>query len=355
MSYYLGFIKSIQSVGVRMSSLSDANLITLLNYVSFQLNRYFAIFIFLFGIVGNILNTLVLSQRPLRSNSCAWLFLVSSIAYFISILAGLTPRFLSTWNADLTSTNQVLCKIRIFIYYDSLTVASWLIMLATVDRWLLSSTNNTRRQRSTLKNAQRATILVIIISSIIETQQIYCFEANLINTPLKCYTKTVMCGIASDICFALITILFPLVLMFIFGIMTILNIRQAQSRVQPIGASINDRSGHNTTTVNSVRQNQRKKTDRQLLLMLSVQVFLILLFTLPLALSKLYTTITRNTYKSALQNSIENFIFNIFILFLNIAAGMPFYIYTLAGGSVFRKALLNLMKRLGQKMMCCRD
>jgi hypothetical protein len=116
--------------------------------------------------------------------------------------------------------------------------------------------------------------------------------------------------------------------------------------------TINGRVDHNTTTVSTGHPNQSRKTDRQLLIMLFIQVLLMLIFTLPLAVSKLYTTITRNTPKSALQNTIENFIFNLFILFLNIASGMPFYIYTLSGGSVFRKALFSVMKTVGRKMMC---
>jgi hypothetical protein len=333
-------------------SSSDANLIVRLNNLSAQLTLYCGIFIIIFGVVGNITNTLVLSQKPLRSNACAWLLLVSSIAYFISILSGITSRVLSTWNADISSTDQVLCKTRIFIFFSSLTAAFWLIMLATVDRWLSSSTNANRRQRSTLKNAQRGMILVIILSALIESQQIFCYEANLTNTPLKCYSKTEMCGIASDICFALITILLPLLLMFMFGLMIISNVRQTQARLQPMGTTIDGHTGHHTTTASTGRQNQQRKTDRQLLIMLSFQVLVMLICTVPFALSKLYTTITRNTPKSALQNTIENFIFNLFLLFVNLASGMPFYIYTLSGGKVFRKALFTLVQTLGRKMMC---
>ncbi|CAF3071886.1 unnamed protein product [Rotaria sp. Silwood2] len=137
-----------------MSLLSDACRIASLNDASTQLNRYFGIFIFLFGIVGNALNTCVLSQRPLRSNPCAWLFLVSSISNSIGILAGLTSRPLSTWSADLTTTNQFLCKLRAFLLYDGINLGSWLIMLATIDRWLSSNINAILRQRSTMKNAQ---------------------------------------------------------------------------------------------------------------------------------------------------------------------------------------------------------
>ncbi|CAF1385750.1 unnamed protein product, partial [Rotaria sp. Silwood1] len=168
-----------------MSSSSDANLIAALNNASTQLNRYFGIFIFLFGIVGNTLNTCVLSQGAIRSNPCAWLFLASSITNGIGILAGLISRPLSTWSADLTNTNQFLCKLRAFLLFNAITIGSWLIMLATVDRWLSSNINVGRRQKSTLKNAQLGTIMIVIGSSIIEAQQFYCFEANLINTPLK--------------------------------------------------------------------------------------------------------------------------------------------------------------------------
>ncbi|CAF4049598.1 unnamed protein product, partial [Rotaria sordida] len=98
-----------------MTSSSNASLIASLNDVSTQFNRYFGIFIFLFGIVGNVLNTCILLQQLLRSNPCAWLFLVLSISNSIGILAGLTSRPLSTWSTDLTTTNQFLCKLRAFL------------------------------------------------------------------------------------------------------------------------------------------------------------------------------------------------------------------------------------------------
>lgn len=335
-----------------MSAPSNNDLINLLNAVSTQITRYGGFAIFLFGIIGNILNILVLSQRSLRSNPCAWLFFVSSVAYLISLFSGVFPRFLSTWDADFTSTNQFFCKLRIFIYFDSLTVAFWLVMLATVDRWLSSSMNAIYRRRSTLRNAQRAVIAILILTSLLQTQQIFCYEANLVNTPLKCYTKTVPCGILSDITFAVITVLIPLLLMFAFGLLIISNIRRTRARLRPMHVTADSSENTNPVTVNIGPTNQQKKTDRQLLMMLFVQVLVILVFTLPFALSKLYTTLTRDTIKSALQRTIENFIFNLFLLSLNVASGMPFYIYTLTGGSVFRKALFNLIQPVARMIPC---
>jgi hypothetical protein len=228
-------------------------------------------------------------------------------------------------------------------------------MLATVDRWLSSSRDVNRRQKSTLKNAQRNAIFIVIIATAVEVQNLYCFEANLINSPIKCYTRTLVCAIVADMSYAFITILFPLLFMIMFGLMTISNIRKAQSRLQPVATPVDDRFGDKSATGSTAQQTQRKKTDRHLLIMLLVQVLIMLLLTLPIAVVKLYTTATRNVVKSPLRNAIENFLFNILLLFLYLACGMPFYIYTLSGGSVFRKALFNLLKTAGRKMICRRD
>ncbi|UJR16851.1 hypothetical protein I4U23_003750 [Adineta vaga] len=325
-------------------SSSDVDLIILLNNLSTQFNRYLSVLIFVFGSIGNLLNILILSQRPLLLNPCLRFFLVSSIAYFISLLSGLISRFLSTWNADLTSTNDFLCKLRAFIFFNSSTIALWLITLATIDRWLSSSINVHRRQKSTLKNAQRGIIGIIILSSIFQIQQFFCFEANLTDGPVKCYVKTVTCSILSDLSFALITILSPLVLMIVFGLMIISNVHHTQARIQPRIMTIdnNDQS--------TEHQCRKRKTDRHLLLMLLVQVLVILICTLPLAVSKIHKTFTRDVPKSSLQNTIENLLLNLFFLLLNVPAGMPFFINILTGGNVFRRALFNLAQQLSQKL-----
>jgi hypothetical protein len=118
-----------------MSS-SDMTTITLLENIVTQLNRYLAIFILLFGVVGNILNILVLSQQTLRANSCTWLFLVSSAANLIALLSAFTSRILSTWSLDLTTIIGWICKLRAFILFNSRTIAFWLITFASIDRWL---------------------------------------------------------------------------------------------------------------------------------------------------------------------------------------------------------------------------
>ncbi|CAF1159557.1 unnamed protein product [Adineta steineri] len=327
------------------SSSSDIIFITNLKNILSQLNFYFGLFIFIFGIVGNTLNILILSQRTLRSNSCVIIFLASSTAGIIAILSGLTSRVISGVTVDLSATISWICKLRGFILYTSRAVTFWLIMLAAIDRWLLSCRDAHRRNMSSKSNSFRGIIIITILSILIHSQLFYCLEANLINTPLKCYTKNIECRLMNDLTFAIIVILLPLILILIFGWMTILNTRSTRNRVDPM-TIINQPIKISTTKKRS------KKTDQRLLIMLFVQVIFLALFTLPLALQKLYATFTLNIPKSTLQMTIEDFIYQIALMCTYFATAMPFYINTLSGGYVFRKAMYTLKNSIIQIVIC---
>lgn len=314
---------------------SNQSAIFFWNNATTQLNRYFPICIFLFGIIGNILNILVLSQRNLRTNSCAALFLVSSIASLIAIFSGLFTRTTSGWAIDLTNTITWLCQLRTFVVFASRTVAYCLIALATIDRWLSSCFDVHRRQLSTLKNAQKGMIIITIFSCLLYVQMFYCYEANLVNTPLKCYGKTIACRLVTDLTYAFAGNIISLIIMLSFGLMTIINVRQAQRRVHITSVG-------SVSATNRNNQQRAKKTDHYLLLMLFVQVILFGVFTLPQNIQKFISYAQSNEIQSALNTAIGNFIFNFFLLFAYLANGISFYIYTLFGGSVFRDELLKL-------------
>jgi hypothetical protein len=330
-----------------MSASSEASEVTLFNDLTIQMNRYFGIFIFFIGTIGNIFNILVLSKKELRSNPCAWLFLMSSIMSISTFFSGLTTRILSGWQLDYSTTNRFLCKLRGLVAFGSLNATFWLIALATIDRWLSSSILTSRRQKSTLKNAQRGTIFIISLSFGLYIQMLVCYEANLINTPTKCYSKSSACLLLNNLSLALISILCPLLIMILFGLMTISNIRQSHLRIhhQPTNAS-----GQPTNTTG--QQNQRKKIDRQLLIMLFFQITVFLILSLPLPIDRFYLTFTSNNYITTLQTSIDSFIYNLALLAIYLANGIPFYIYTICGGSIFRKALFDVFTRFRRMIFC---
>ena len=330
------------------ANLSNSDAILTLNSLSWDLNRYLSILILSFGTMGNVLNCVALSQRGLRSNPCSSLFLASSIASLFTLISGVAVRLLAGWSADLTDTVGWLCKCRIFVLFSSRTMASWFIMLATVDRWLASSLDARLRQMSRLGNTQRGMIIIPCLSCLAYVQVFYCYEANLVHAPLKCYGKTTWCRLLIDSEFTAISTLLPSLLMLIFGSQTIWNLkRSALRRVQPVSNPIARRLAD--TVVFSRRS---KKKERHLRLMLLVQVILLTLFSLPQALQNLYSNISHDETKTPLHTAINDLIFNLFILLTYVTNGMPFYIYTLTGGSVFRRALLDTLRKLMHKCTC---
>ncbi|CAF3192226.1 unnamed protein product [Rotaria sp. Silwood2] len=328
-----------------MLSSNTTILISIWNNASTTINCYFSICLFIFGVIGNALNTLVLSQRSLRSNSCAWLFLISSVFNLISIISGLPSRILSCWIVLLSERITWLCKARVFTLLTSRTIASWLIVLATLDRWLLSSKKIHYRRMSKLKNAKRGMIFISIISSLLYSPIFYCYQANLNNEPLKCYSKTTKCRIYADQIYAFFTILIPLILMMIFRFLTLSHIRKIHHRAQML---LLPRSSQ--TTISTEHRQRLKSIDRHLLAMLLIQIGFLILFTLPQVIEMFYLTITRHHYKSSSQKDFENSIFAFVLLLTYLTSGMPFYIYTLSGGRVFRQAFLKIMRHMIQQM-----
>ncbi|UJR14279.1 hypothetical protein I4U23_001269 [Adineta vaga] len=321
---------------------SEVELSRLLNELSIQFNRYFSIIILLFGTIGNLLNCLVLSQPSLRLNPCAYCFLLSSIANLISICFGLTTRILSGWHLDFTNTNTSLCKIRVYIMLVSRTIAFWLIALATFDRWCSSCHHYQRRKLSSLRNAQRVSILFVVCCSLIYSQVLYCYEANIFDAPLQCYGKDVRCRLITDIIYASITILCPILTMFIFGLMTISNVRQISSIILLQRQTIPNRTENQIY----IQQERWRKLDRYLLHVLFRQIILLVLLTIPQVIEKLYTTLTMSEKKLLLHISMDHFLYNFVLLLSYAASGMPFYIYTLSGGRIFRNTLRNLLQSM---------
>ncbi|CAF1229590.1 unnamed protein product [Adineta steineri] len=325
----------------------DTGLTYSLDNIVQQLNRYVSPAIFIFGVVGNTLNCLVLSQRTLRSNPCTLFLLVSSFIDIISILFGLPTRILGGWNLDPTTTITWICKIRAFTVFSTRTMATWLIMLATIDRWLLSSTDVHRRQICSMKNVKRAIILSLIVSVLTYVHMFYCYNANIEDQPLKCYGNTETCRLITDLSYAFISILIPLIIMVIFGLLTISNVHRIHTRVH-----------HQITTIldNNERMKMKKKMlhskklDHHLLRMLSVEVILLIVLCVPQAIEKLYFTLKPFGSGSGVEESIKILMYNIGLLLAFIASGMPFYINVLAGGSVYTKACSDLIQIVIEKM-----
>lgn len=329
----------------------ENNIANILGSISNKFNQYGSIVIFLFGVIGNLLNVIVLRKKELRQNPCAWLFLVASIVNILAIVSGLTTRMLSGWAVDPTATISWLCKLRTYVMVITRVIAPWLLVLAMFDRWLVSSSKVHFRRRSTLKNAQRGALVIILIPSLLFCHLFYCYEANLTNTPLRCYYRNYNCLLATDIMSFAMVMIIPTTINATFSLMTIRNIRRSHRRIGMRNAAASTNSSHEIIVQTSAAQNcvviptkrAKRRTDRDLMRMLLVQVLLLIIFTLPLVLEKIYSTIRPK--KLPLEATIDSFVYNIALLSSYLTNGMPFYIYTVFGGDAIRKSLINLFRR----------
>lgn len=144
----------------------------------------------------------------------------------------------------------------------------------------------------------------------------------------------------------MITTVLPLVFMFFFGFLTMRNIveltrRQRYSSYRSCG------------TLQFVEQRTRLTTiDRNLLFMLLVQITFLALLTLPQALVQIYTAIIDFDRKNNTERIIYTAIYKISILLTYLASGIPFYIYTLTGGELFREAISLIIQRFKRTLLC---
>ncbi|UJR32889.1 hypothetical protein I4U23_020350 [Adineta vaga] len=287
------------------------------------------------GIVGNILNCLVFTQRSIRSRPCVICFFLASILNLIALVSGITPRAFQSFfmMPDQTETIPMFCKLRLFVVYTTRTISSWLLSLAAIDRYLISSSNINRRQLSNIKNACLSTFIISILSILIWIEVFFCFDANLIGTPQKCYAKSDACRVFNDLAQSLITTIIPSLVMLLAGLFTISHVRDSQ-RTAPSLENVNK---------NTIRRN--RKDERSLTLMLIAQVILLTIFTFPQAGQKFYLTYTFYQIKSSTQRALESLLFNFVLLLTYIPSCMPFYLYTITG-TIFRKTLITLFKKL---------
>ena len=324
------------------NSSNDASTIVLINRISFELNRYITLFIFLFGTIGNLLNILVLIQPTLRLNPSAIYFLGSSISGLGIILIGLPTRIIAGWiSTDPSNTDSLLCKFRIFFLYSFRTASVWLLVLASIDRWLISSHQLVRRRFSNRHIAFRSVFIIYFCSILLWAESLFCYDINVQQAPLRCYGKTQICRIFNDLVYASSTVVIPSLFMLVFGFLTIHNIKQSRRTVIPSIALTLHQQQHKPKLI---RRDQSSLTR-----MLAFQVILLTIFSLPQAIHQFYLTFTLQVEKSLLRQAAENFIVNFNFSLTYVGNGIPFYIYTLTG-TIFRQTLFRLVRTTSRQI-----
>lgn len=299
------------------------------------------IFIFI-GTVSGILSLIVFTQKCLRKSPCSIYFNAYNIATLILIYGSFLPTTLEM-GYDITPTihHRTLCRLRLFTSFLFNCLCPFYLLLASVDRVLVTSPNARTRQRSTHRLAFLSIIIgticwiialahVLVYSEIItlQTGQRVCYPT------LGWYSKAISyVSLVKEI-------LIPLLMAF-FGLWAIRNIRN----IRRITIATNSTSGvGNQTATSSISSRAR---DRQMILMLLVDITIYIFFSLLMAISLMYEQITLDPNKDFKVFFVETFVKSIAIF----ASHIPFCVTCYANlmvSKTFRKEVIDLLswKRL---------
>jgi magnesium-transporting ATPase (P-type) len=298
----------------------------MLNLISEIFSCYCLITLFILGIIGLTLNTLIFTRKTLYHNSCVHYFLASTIANYFVIYFILPSRILSDgYNIDPGHYNLFYCKLRFYTYFTAKSLSSWFIVLACFDRKMSSSENVHRRAFARFTVSRWMIFGTTIIGLLFYAHVLVYYE---IGPDGNCDARAGAYRLFNDSVYLVGYSLVPPLLMLIFGIWTIGNTR----RLRRIAPKVSRR----ITPLNN--------RDRALMLMLFLQVILITVTALPHAIQKLYSTLTLDTPKDDFVKAADN----VFIVVVRAISffnhSCTFYILTLSG-KMFREELYKIMKK----------
>ncbi|CAF3833515.1 unnamed protein product [Adineta steineri] len=147
-----------------MSSTANSYYYELLTIIPIYLSRYVSSVLYIVGNIGNLLTISLFLQKSWKKNVCVFYFLVfllSNTIYINSSVIG--SIFTIGFNIDLTNSSVVLCKLYVYISYLCSAFFPIILILASIDRLLISSQNVDTRLYSSKRLAYFSTSIATFI------------------------------------------------------------------------------------------------------------------------------------------------------------------------------------------------
>jgi hypothetical protein len=298
---------------------------TNLQTIQAQLNLYGYSLLMILGNAGNAFIVIIFSKQ--RQNACSIYLLSSAIVNILYLtFTGFTSIFPFNYSNG-TPLAFVLCKIYPYIINVLGQVAKTMLVLACIDRFLITNGRATFRAFSTPKRAKYLIFFSVMFWSLVP------IFVPIIETIIN--GRCSVFGIYSTIYTIYLIIivgLFPPITSGIFGYLTYRNMRQMHNRVQPIA--------HNTNDVNdSIR-----RRDRNLLVLVVSEILVYIVTSCPFPFVFLEMMISQYALpnKSFQYLQIEDLMITVALLLLAINSAAPFYTYIIASKS-FRRDFKQLI------------
>lgn len=304
----------------------DQLIIDTLKSLQKQLTYTVLILLFFTGNIGCILNTIIFFRPYLKISSSSRYFLASSFANVFQLNIGLGTHILdSGFSIHPYHRSSVLCKCRNYFINIGGFLSQTYLLLACVDRYLISLNKSRYRQINTIPMADRIIRFTVcfwfsilshmLIYSDVSSNHHFCFYSNLSYIFFISLHNLILSGFILPI------------LMVIFGLLTLKNIRRIRKQA---------RSCY-----------RRQRRHHYLSLMLISNVFVSVIFTFVYTSLLIYASffmLTQETMSSPRPKTQQRFLLFIAVIFYYVPYSISFYVNVLTSER-FRRELTKIFLR----------
>jgi len=310
---------------------SDSYCIGILGNIIVYANLYILPVLYIMSNIGNLLSALVFLKKAWRKNVCVFYFNICLICNSGYINSGMLSSFFTFGlNIHVEISNVILCKLLYYVAYLFSALLPTVLILASIDRLLISSQNVDMR----LYSSKRLAYFSVSISTFMWIV-FYCHVLIKVHI-YEIYPSFLICYYDisgfyikfNSYSNVVINVIFSIVLI-ILSIMAFKNVRQIRSLPRQQRRQIRSMT----------------KKDFQLLRCLFVQDIICIIFITFPSLYDVYTAVTENNTRSPLEQAIVNFITNFSTFIHHIPYCASFFIFISVS-----KAFRQEIKRMAYKM-----
>lgn len=279
------------------------------------------------GDIGLLCNIAIFSQSAYRRNSCCLYILCMSFCSLIGLNSAVVPYIYGLNHPNPLSHSLVVCKLQYYLRHVFSQLMRIFFVLACADRYATSSSRPCIRSFSRPQVAFHVIPVVIIFWVLLGIFPTMLYSI----TNGVCDAPSGLLNIMYSVYIMIVLGILPLLSMFTFGILMVLNLKKVRSRIHPI-------------RLRSMVPILRKR-DRDMMRMLLVELSIYILTTIPNTIVLIYRAVNQNTSSTVQRQAIESliyFIARVFLLYLN--NGLSFWIYLLTSKS-FRFELKNFLAK----------
>jgi hypothetical protein len=247
----------------------------------------------------------------------------------ISLIAGLSPHIYAIDHPNPTETIDVFCKIRGYTGQSSTMMYRWLMTMACIDRYMISSENVYLRELANPRIAYSIIVKILTICIIVPIHNLLFLDTH----RGWCVFPTSALSFYHCVFTFTFGALLPILIMIISCILIRSNLALKQARRY---RNISRKNENRTIRLLSTR-------DHQVLFMLFIQVIVYILSTIPWMIFLLYGPYSYHIRNRSMNRfMIEKFLKYLAEICIYLYPTLSFYIYTLTSHT-FRGALVNII------------